>query len=286
MSRKAGVVISNENNVYTQIGFQNVVAANTPVFARFRDSGKAVNGVAASLQGRERSHYGLTLPGLGRMGAVQDRHAGQPSSPLAGTVAAPAIRALPPVSEWVSVRKIRAQRATTRATIPRRSRRAIDSTASSICQPASIGSATRYGLRPDTVLLGLHPSLTQIVLPDGTPGYQGIGAPKALVESARGGDAIVAGIGLDTNGVNPRATALLWMAGAQFDGQRRQVPGRPRHLSLLMAPASIPTTTTRRPIPTPARRWDGQYASLWVTAGAAARSPISGARAPSRIPAS
>ncbi|MFX7242994.1 glycosyl hydrolase family 28-related protein, partial [Acinetobacter baumannii] len=36
-------------------------------------------------------------------------------------------------------------------------------------------------LRADTVLLGLHPSLTQIVLPDGTPAFQGVGAPKALV---------------------------------------------------------------------------------------------------------
>jgi hypothetical protein len=37
---KAGVVISNERSVYTQVGFENAVATNTPVFARFRDSGK------------------------------------------------------------------------------------------------------------------------------------------------------------------------------------------------------------------------------------------------------
>ncbi|MCV5126965.1 hypothetical protein OFB58_26695, partial [Escherichia coli] len=51
-------------------------------------------------------------------------------------------------------------------------------------------------------------------LPDGTPAWQGVGAPKALVESASGGEAIVAGIGIDTGGVNPRATGLLWKAGA------------------------------------------------------------------------
>jgi hypothetical protein len=41
---KAGVVISNEASVYTQVGFENAVAVNTPVFARFRDSGKTVPG--------------------------------------------------------------------------------------------------------------------------------------------------------------------------------------------------------------------------------------------------
>jgi hypothetical protein len=41
---KAGVVISNEANVYTQVGFENAVASNTPVFARFRDSGKTEPG--------------------------------------------------------------------------------------------------------------------------------------------------------------------------------------------------------------------------------------------------
>ena len=42
MSAKAAVIISNENNVYTQIGFENAVAASTPVFARFRESGKTL----------------------------------------------------------------------------------------------------------------------------------------------------------------------------------------------------------------------------------------------------
>ena len=42
----------------------------------------------------------------------------------------------------------------------------------------------------------MHPSMTQIILPDGAPAYAGIGSPKALIESAKGGDAIVSGLGL------------------------------------------------------------------------------------------
>jgi hypothetical protein len=45
---KAAVIISNEDNVYTQVGFDNALAKNTPVFARFRDSGKTVPGYGAA----------------------------------------------------------------------------------------------------------------------------------------------------------------------------------------------------------------------------------------------
>ena len=41
-------------------------------------------------------------------------------------------------------------------------------------------------LRPDTVLIGLHPGATQIILPDGTPAYQGIGRAQSPARSAQG----------------------------------------------------------------------------------------------------
>ena len=63
----AGVVISNENNVFTQIGFDNAIASNTPVFARFRDSGKTVPGQGRHYRVSDFS-YGLKLPALGQMG--------------------------------------------------------------------------------------------------------------------------------------------------------------------------------------------------------------------------
>lgn len=260
---KAGVLISNENNVYTQVGFQKVVAANTPVFARFRESGKTVAG--AGLRYKIVSYtYGLTLPGLGVPGAYKSEMRAERIARLPAP-GKPAIRPLPPVSEWVSVRGLGA-RGDDKTDDTAAIQKAID-THRVVYLPAGFYRVSdTLRLRPDTVLLGLHPSLTQIVLPDGTPAYQGIGAPRALVESARGGDAIVAGLGLDTNGANPRATALLWMAGAnsmvndvkfqgghgtnRFDGSR-----------------VIPYNNNATADPDASRRWDGQYASLWVTAG-------------------
>ncbi|AQR73309.1 glycosyl hydrolase family 28-related protein [Sphingomonas sp. LM7] len=260
---KAGVIISNEDNVYTQVGFQNVLAANTPVFARFRDSGKAVKGVAAAYKVASFT-YGLTLPGVGRMGSFKTEMQAEPLTALP-VRPAPAIRALPPVSDWVSVRTLGAKgddKTDDTAAI----QKAIDSHRVVYLPTGFYRVSDTLRLRPDTVLLGLHPSLTQIVLPDGTPGYQAIGAPRALIESAHGGDAIVAGIGLDTNGANPRATALLWMAGANSmvnDVKFQGGHGTNRYDGSHVTPYNNNATAD----PDAARRWDGQYASLWVTSG-------------------
>jgi hypothetical protein len=260
---KAGVIISNEKNVYTQVGFQNVLATNTPTFARFRESGRTVAGKGTAYKVSSFTH-GLTLPGLGRIGEYKTDMQAESIASLPAP-AAPAIRPLPPVSDWVNVRTLGAKgdNSTDDTAILQK---AIDSHRVVYLPAGFYKVSDTLRLRADTVLIGLHPSLTQIVLPDGTPAFQGVGAPKALVESAQGGDAIVAGIALDTNGANPRATALLWKAGASsmvndvkfqgghgtdaFDGSRRN-----------------PYNNNATADPDAARRWAGQYASLWVTQG-------------------
>src|SRR6478735_492768 len=61
---QAGVVISNETSVFTQIGFDNAVVSDTPVFARFRESGKVVAGEGRQYRVSDFSH-GLELARLG-----------------------------------------------------------------------------------------------------------------------------------------------------------------------------------------------------------------------------
>lgn len=260
---KAGVIISNENNVYTQVGFQNVAASNTPVFARFRESGRTVAGAGATY-GVTAFTHGLTLPALGQMGTYKTAMAAEPL-PALPAVSAPAIRALPPVSEWVSVRRLGA-RGDNRTDDTTAIQKAID-THRVVYFPAGFYVVRdTLRLRPDTVLIGLHPSLARIVLPDGTPAWQGVGAPKAVVESASGGDAIVAGIGIDTGGVNPRATGLLWKAGAR--SMVNDVKFQNGHGTNAFDGTRIdPYNNNATADPDAAKRWDGQYASLWITQG-------------------
>lgn len=121
-------------------------------------------------------------------------------------------------------------------------------------------------LRPDTVLIGLHPAATVIFLADSTPGFQGPGAPKALLEAPPGGTNLVTGIGLYTGGINALAVAARWMAGAA---------SMMNDVRFLGGHGTNRPDGTREPVynnthtadPDLARRWDGQYPSLWITRG-------------------
>jgi hypothetical protein len=260
---KAGVVISNEGNSYTQIGFDNAVADGTPVFARFRDSGKTVTGPAPRYRVREFT-YGLTLPALGTMGSFATRMDAAPLS-AAARPRAPAIRALPPVSAWTNVRDL-GVRGDNASDDTAAIQRAIDAHRV-LYFPAGFYRVTdTLKLKPDSVLIGLHPSLTQIVLAEDSPAYRGIGSMKALIESAKGGAAIVSGLGLFTGGSNPRATALLWRAGQKSLVDDVKFQGG--HGTFLADGSRFdPYNATHTADADPAKRWDGQYSSLTVTDG-------------------
>jgi hypothetical protein len=119
----------------------------------------------------------------------------------------------------------------------------------------------------------MHPSVTRILIADGTAAFQGVGGPKALLETPKGGTNIVTGIGLYTNGINPRAVAAKWMAGSdsmindvRFLGGHGTVElgSTPEEARKVWQQIYNNTHTADSNIN---RRWDGQYPSLWVTDG-------------------
>jgi len=261
--RQAAIVISNENNVFTQIGFANALARNTPVFAKFRDSGRTVDGKGSSYRVGSFT-YGLTVPAAGQLGHFDTRvemeaaRSWPASKPLA-------IRGLPPVSEWADAHDLGVVgdgEADDTAAL----QRAIDSHRVVYLPLGAYKVSDTIQLKKDSVLIALHPALTQIVLADGSANYQGVGGPKAVVRSAEGGDAIISGVGLYTGGVNVRAVALLWSAG-----ENSLVDDVKFELARNMSPASAMRfnkfNSNRWGAPDPAQRWDGQYPSLWVTNG-------------------
>ncbi|HWI86568.1 MAG TPA: glycosyl hydrolase family 28-related protein [Sphingomonas sp.] len=259
----AAMIISNEDNIYTQIGFENALARNVPVFARFRDSGKTQAGAGVVYRVKDFS-YGLTLAGLGQSGRYASLFDAAKLTALPRP-AKRAVRLLPPVNAWFNIRDGGAKgdnAGDDTAAI----QQAIDTHRIVYFPTGRYIVTDTLRLKPDTILIGLHPSLTQIVLPDRTAAYAGIGTPRALIASARGGDAIISGLGLNTGGINPRATALLWRAGA--DSLVQDVKAQGGHgTNLADGTRFDPYNANHSADPDPAKRWDAQYPSFWVTDG-------------------
>lgn len=253
----AVVVIGLEQSPLTEIGFENAILKNAPIFARLRESGKTVPGKGAIYQVNA-FNYGLIVPGEGRMGAIGMKYE---AASLAAMPAMqpPAIRSLPSSTEWVNVHTlgVKGDGATDdTATL----KQAIDAHRVLYFPSGHYVVRDTLTLKPDTVLIGLHPTLTQIDLLDETPGFQSDGAPKAVILAPPGGVNILSGIGMFTGGINPRAVAVLWKAGEQsLIDDVRFLGGH--------GSGMIPYNNNHTADPDLHKRWDGQYPSLWIADG-------------------
>jgi hypothetical protein len=67
-------------------------------------------------------------------------------------------------------------------------------------------------LHDQTTLIGFHPSMTQLILKDGTPGFTDAENSKPLLIAPRGGSNGITGIGFNF-GNNPGVIGIKWMAG-------------------------------------------------------------------------
>jgi sugar lactone lactonase YvrE len=254
---KAAVIISNERSPLTEIGFENAVLREVPTFALFRESGKTVAGKGTIYQVKS-FNYGLIVPGEGMMGTVGMIYDAAPLSTLPAPLP-PAIPALPATENWANVLTLGVTGdGSTNDTVA--IQKAIDTHRVLYFPSGHYVVSDTLTLKPDTVLIGLHPTLTQFDLLDSTPGYQGVGAPKAVISAPAGGDNIVSGFGVFTGGVNPRAVAVLWEAGeGSLVDDVRFLGGH--------GSGTNPYNNNHTADSELRKRWDGQYPSLWVTDG-------------------
>jgi sugar lactone lactonase YvrE len=243
------IAISNENNARTEINLESIACRHVNTFALLRESGRKIAGPGENYEVRAFSQ-GLTMSAPGDVGKIAtnfDAETVKQLPPPAGN----AIAALPPADTWVNLQSLGAKGDGTTDDTAAIQKAIAENRVLYIPMGRYLVSAPIV-LRPDTVLIGLQPSMTQFDLPDGVAGYQGPGGPRPLLETPKGGQNIVTGLGISTGSINSRAVGVLWMAGADsqmndvffFRGHDEQVPLEQR-----------------------TEGYDTQYPSLWITNG-------------------
>ncbi len=137
---------------------------------------------------------------------------------------APALRSLPSTADWFNVRDAGA-RGDNKTDDTKAIQRAIDEHRTVYFPAGRYIVSDTLRLRPETVLVALHPNLTQIILPDRTPAFQGVGAPKALMLKMAGN------VGVDA--VISMVPVVGWVGDVFFRANVRNVKLLQAHLDKL-----------------------------------------------------
>jgi sugar lactone lactonase YvrE len=268
------LIIGNEHSPRTEINAENLLFRNVPVFAKFRESEKTLPAPGEQFVVKTFSH-GFHFEDIAVLNEVPNPIQTIFEATQLAYLPAPVpsdIPDLPAMKSWVNVRDLGAQ-GDAQTDDTDILRKAIAEHAVLYFPSGQYLVSDTIALKPDTVLIGLHPSTTRLLLADGTPAFQGVGDPKPLLETPSGGKNIVTGIGLYTNGINPRAVGALWKAGSnslmndvRFLGGHGTIdPDASAEESRKVWSQIYNNTHTADSNLT--RRWDGQYSSLWVTEG-------------------
>ena len=259
------ITLSDEGNANMQLNIRSLLCRNTPIFIRYPKTDTFTR-VASPIYEIKKFIYGLQMDDLDKeprystICEIIPLNAMPPPAPSD-------IPELPPMQDWVNVKTLGAVgdgiTDDTRAI-----QKAIDEHPVIYVPQGSYRITETIRLKPNTILIGLHPLATNFALQENTPLFGGFGAPKALIESPRGGTNILTGIGLYTGENNYRAVACKWQAGersmindVKFIGGHGTMRPGPK---LPWKWEEIPPAE-RRPNTGPEQTWDTQYWSCWVT---------------------
>ena len=257
------IVISDEYNERPQFNLKNVVCINVPILASFRESKKEIKISDKKYLVKDFSH-GLQITDLGYTPEIKTIYDIEPLDKIPGVVESD-IPKLSPCESWVNLSTLGAKGdGTTDDTEVLK--KAIDKY-QAIYLPTGRYLVTKtVELKPNTVLVGLSPITTQIVLADSTLEFCGDGSPIALLEAPKGGQNIITGIGLDAGAFNERAVAAKWMAGP--NSLMNDVRFLGGHGTYNADGSGVPVYNRfRTGSPDRKRKWDSQYWSLWITNG-------------------
>jgi len=260
---RSAVVLGDARKAHHEVTLEHVVCRNVPQMVQGETGSSGMFAVKGSSHPYVEEHLtiGVEIGPDGRERGVQVRH-----RELAGgaPTALPSsdIPLLPPMQEWVNVRTLGAQGDGSDDTVALQA--AIDAHRV-LYFPSGVYRVTNtLRLRADSVLIGFNPSTTLITVTDIAANFTGEGAPVPVVESAKGGAAILTGIGIATSNMDRRAAGLVWRAGPRSmveDVNFRFGQGR---VNALLAP-NLPRLA--QPPQNFAASMETQYPSLWVKDG-------------------
>src|SRR5208337_4778595 len=175
------VIVSLENSARTQINMENVVCSRVPTFALFGESGRQVAGPGAMYDVKVFSH-GLNYADIGAIPGNKDIFEATVLSAMPLPVASD-LPDLPARDTWVNIRSLGAKGdGSTDDT--EAFRKAIAGHRAIYLPTGRYVVSDTIVLRPDTVMIGLHPSATQIDLLDSTSAFWAGTAPTSSTAAA------------------------------------------------------------------------------------------------------
>jgi len=267
---RAALIVSNPGNANTQINLQDVDCKNVEDLVHYR-RGRADQKVNQKQYRVKKMTIGLQMDNLADTPHDKTSLDIEPLTSFSLSEKN-VIPSLPPMNTWVNIKDLGAKGdgVTDDTDI---FQQAIDKYATIYVPEGWYRISRTLKMKPNTVLIGLHPWATQLKLDESTPAFSGFGGPKALLESSKGGRNMLTGIGLNTGGYNYRAVACKWMAGPHSyvndvkfvggHGSLQKGPVSPRHQNRGRKQISSPSSPVNKTGQDEA--WDNQYWSLWIT---------------------
>lgn len=267
--KHAAVIVSHGDDATTQINLIQVTCNDVPTLIDYRGD-KPDKKVSHATYRIDSLCIGLQMSDLAADPLQEEHYKITPLSAL--PEASPSvIPGLPPMKQWVNIKTLGAK-GDGKTDDTQIFQEAMDKYPVIYVPQGWYVISHTLKMNPNTVLIGLHPWGTQLMLKESTPYFSGFGGPRALLESSRGGNNILTGIGLNTGGYNYRAVACKWMAGK--DSYVNDVKFVGGHGSIPRGGTSTHWTPPPRRISSPEhpvnetgkdQAWDNQYWSLWIT---------------------
>jgi len=264
---RSAVVLGDARKAHHEVTLDHVICRNvpqlveSPQLGQGQDGSSAMFAVMGSLHPYIEEHLtiGIEIGPDGRERGVQIRHRERAGS---GKAMASDIPLLPPMREWVNVRTLGAKGDGSDDTAALQA--AIDGHRVLYFPSGAYRVTNTLKLRADSVLIGFNPVTTLITVTDEASNFTGEGEAVPVMQSAKGGAAILTGIGIDTEAMDRRAAGLMWRAGPRSmveDVNFMHGPGRRN-------PALNPNLPKRaQPLQNFAANVGTQYPSLWVKDG-------------------